>query len=99
MDNGQREEYFKSLRGLRQEDPLSPCLFIMVVEYLAKGVKLQFQHNLDWKFKNDTYTSMNLLSYVDETIIFIKGLDDSLTMMIEFFRHHMIAHMDNTSHW
>ncbi|KAL3537802.1 hypothetical protein ACH5RR_001168 [Cinchona calisaya] len=41
--NGSPTGFFKSSRGVRQGDPLSPSLFIIVAETFVRGLRNQFQ--------------------------------------------------------
>ena len=43
--NGGLLGFFKSSQGMRQRDPLSPALFVLVAEYLGHGI----QHTLALK--------------------------------------------------
>lgn len=68
MINGSPTKEFKMSRGLRQEDPLSPFLFIIVAEALqimmieatSKGVFKGLS------LRNDG-ADLSLLQYVDDT--------------------------------
>lgn len=56
--NGQSHGFFKSSRGLKEGDHLSPTLFIIDVEVLSRGL-----NNL---FKNDNYRGYGLQSGVQK---------------------------------
>ena len=47
--NGERRRYFPSGRGLRQGDPISPYLFIIVMEIFTIMMKKNTQQNGEFK--------------------------------------------------
>lgn len=57
--NGQTNSFFQSYRGLRQSDPLSPNLFIIVAEVLTRGLNNLF---MDKNLKDVRYKSRVLVS-------------------------------------
>ncbi|XP_070034634.1 secreted RxLR effector protein 78-like [Nicotiana tomentosiformis] len=69
--NGQATGYFKTSKGVKQGDPLSPALFILSVKVLSISLNNLF---LDKKFKGfgmPKWTDpLNHLAYADDTIIF-----------------------------
>uniref|UniRef100_A0A803Q992 Reverse transcriptase domain-containing protein n=1 Tax=Cannabis sativa TaxID=3483 RepID=A0A803Q992_CANSA len=73
MMNGRLQGNFKGKKGLRQGDPMSPLLFVLIMEYLTRRLKLEakkktFRHHPMCK-------SLNLISlcFVDDLILFCKG--------------------------
>lgn len=85
MINGQICGYFSSNRGLRQEDPLSPILFIIATEVFSRGL-----NNLHERYNSLGYQSTNdglhisHLSYADDVIIFCNGARQSLKRCMNF---------------
>lgn len=77
--NGTPTTPFKLHRGLRQGDPLSPFLFVLVVEALnlliQKATSLNLWSGIKSCKKGPTLTH---LQYADDTIIFCKPSPDSL---------------------
>lgn len=69
MVNGTPKGYFRSSRGLRQGDPLSPLLFVIVMEAFSKMLEKAVGHSLLMGFVVEQLYVSHLL-FVDETLIF-----------------------------
>ena len=64
--------YFKSFKGVRQGDPVSPFLFNIVVECLCKMVLQAQKNNLVVEFAPDLVEKgVAILQYADDTIFCI----------------------------
>lgn len=85
--NGQTFGFFHSTRGLKQGDPLSPTLFIIAAEVLARNLNHLF---LDQDFKGfgvpKWSPEINHLSYADDTILFYSGHPNSMKKMMKVLR-------------
>ncbi|XP_062075579.1 secreted RxLR effector protein 78-like [Humulus lupulus] len=71
--NGRVQGKFKGEKGLRQGDPLSPLLFVLIMEYLTRRLQLAA---LDTSFRyHPMCKSLNLLSlcFADDSLLFCKG--------------------------
>ena len=70
--NGSLTSFFDSTRGLRQGDPLSPLLFLVIMEVLSRMLRRTKEGGFIWGFqagKTDGQCVSHLL-YADDTIIF-----------------------------
>lgn len=69
--NGSPKGFFRSKRGLKLGDPLSPSLFLMVGEDLSSMLFLALQVGLVRGFKVAQNASViNHLQFLDDTLIF-----------------------------
>lgn len=64
------ERFFKSLRGLRQSDLLSPFLFIMVMEAMSRMISRAENGFLLGFVVGEEGLAISHLQYVDDTMIF-----------------------------
>ncbi|KAL9688615.1 hypothetical protein QQ045_033038 [Rhodiola kirilowii] len=71
--NGCLEGYFSSSRGLRQGDPISPYLFILVMEVLSRILGKVRQSNEFGYHPKCARISLSHLMFADDVIIFSKA--------------------------
>nr|GEY94103.1 reverse transcriptase domain-containing protein [Tanacetum cinerariifolium] len=82
--NGSLHGYFKDKRGLRQGDPLSPYLFMMVMEILTLMLKRRVRDS--YLFTYHRYCSkMELINlcFADDLFLFAHGDPDSASVIME----------------
>ncbi|KAH0773268.1 hypothetical protein KY290_010405 [Solanum tuberosum] len=85
--NGENYGYFKGKRGLRQGDPMSSLLFVLVMEYLSRALQ-KVGELPDFKFHPMCCgTKLNHLIFADDLMLFCKGDLKSIRRMIEVLNH------------
>jgi hypothetical protein len=82
--NGTPEGFFDSSRGIRQGDPLSPLLFVFVMEALSRMLSAGINDGLFEGFKVGNVTVSHLL-FADDTLIFCKDSPDQLAYLRGIF--------------
>jgi len=81
--NGDRQGFFKSGKGLRQGDPLSPSLFVLSSELLSQMLNdLPRRRGYKSFYMNQNGPQVNHLSFADDTILFCNGSKQTLEMFL-----------------
>nr|XP_027101056.1 uncharacterized protein LOC113720378 [Coffea arabica] len=81
--NGEPAGFFKSSRGVRQEDPVSPGLFVLVTEFLGRGLL----HLLDCRpgrFFVSAGTQVPYLAFADDMLVFTRCSEECLSAVKVF---------------
>ncbi|XP_049398963.1 uncharacterized protein LOC125862883 [Solanum stenotomum] len=100
--NGEGYGYFEGKRGLRQGDPVSPLLFVLVMEYLSMLLK-SMSYLPDFKFHPMCKDiRLNHLVFADDLMIFCKGDIKSTARVMEALLHFsattgIVANMEKSS--
>ncbi|PKU71973.1 5'-3' exoribonuclease 2 [Dendrobium catenatum] len=89
--NGRNHNFFKSFQGLRQGDPLSHALFIIIVEYLSMGIEELYKRYLKPFFHTISGLPITHLSFADNFIIFLKGTINNIKVLVNFFLYFKIC--------
>ena len=74
LNNGWSTNFFQTLRGVRQGCPLSPCLFILSAEVLAKAVR----NNVNIKGISVDNNEIKISQYADDTTLILDGSREAL---------------------
>lgn len=89
MMNGTYKGFFKPSRGLRQGDPLSPYLFIIMQEVLSRLLRKSFEERRIGYFSHPVGSPLvSHLFYADDLLVFANGEKRSLHRLINIFYHY-----------
>ncbi|XP_075088344.1 uncharacterized protein LOC142170350 [Nicotiana tabacum] len=82
--NGQAHGFFKSSRGVKQGDPVSPTLFILATEALSWGLNALHTNMYFCGFGMPKWSpKINHLAYADDMIIFSSSDETSLMLIMQ----------------
>lgn len=85
--NGEISGSFRSSRGVRQGDPLSPLLFVLAQQILSLNLKLRITTGQITGFKvGRDEVSISHLLYADDILIFTNGTESSLSQVMTLLR-------------
>jgi hypothetical protein len=77
--NGELGTFFRSYKGLRQGDPLSPLLFNLVADGLAAILQKAAERGvLEGVTPNLVNGGLTHLQYADDTVLFIQNSDSNI---------------------
>ncbi|XP_062099846.1 uncharacterized protein LOC133805699 [Humulus lupulus] len=83
--NGKVQGEFRGRKGLRQGDPISPLLFVLAMEYCTRLLQ---QASMDKGFRfhpKCKHLKIVNLCFVDDLVIFCKGVNSSVQIIRESF--------------
>ena len=80
---GVATKFFSSSRGLRKSFPLSPYLFILVVEGLSRIIKEVVGQNEFQGPLVGNFLSLSHLLFVDDVLLFCYGNERNLKKLLE----------------
>ncbi|XP_056697339.1 uncharacterized protein [Spinacia oleracea] len=86
MFNGSMHGFFKSKRGLRQGDPISPLLFVICMEYLSRLLHKMSDMPLFGFHPRCREIKLTHLCFADDLILCCKGEYPSILLLLKTFK-------------
>ncbi|XP_015084239.1 uncharacterized protein LOC107027648 [Solanum pennellii] len=87
--NGKRYGFFRSTRGLKQGDPLSPALFILGAEVLSRSLNRLHNHpDYQGFIMEKRGPQVNHLSFADDIILFTSGRCKTLKLLMNTLKEY-----------
>ena len=83
--NGELSNVLEAKRGIRQGDPISPLLFVLMMEYLNRiMVKMQRDPNFNHHSQCERL-GITHLSFADDVLLLCRGDEKSIEMILKAF--------------
>ncbi|XP_026455374.1 uncharacterized protein LOC113356446 [Papaver somniferum] len=89
--NGSPEGYFKIVRGLRQGDPLSPLIFLLIEDVLSRNISKLFLEKKMSHMVTRGGISPTHLFFDDDIMMFCKGNLKSLQNLVDLLGRYQVA--------
>ncbi|KAL6570156.1 hypothetical protein OROMI_014670 [Orobanche minor] len=86
--NGQSVGFFKSERGVRQGDPLSPLIFAIAADYFSRSIDNMFEKNPAMFYKIKKKVKITHLGYADDILIFLNASGKNLHIFNNCITHY-----------
>ncbi|XP_058782964.1 uncharacterized protein LOC131657602 [Vicia villosa] len=97
--NGAYTDRMEARRDIRQEDPLSPLLFVITMEYLNRLlVQMQENPNFNHHSKCERLQITNL-TFADDFLLFARGDQGSVELMQQTLHIFLDSTGSNTTSW
>ncbi|XP_062103340.1 uncharacterized protein LOC133814390 [Humulus lupulus] len=89
--NGRVQGNFLGRKGLRQGDPISPLLSVLVMEYFTR-LLIEATQTKDFKYHPSCKKlKLVILCFVDDLVLFCKGADASVQIIKDSFKSFSLA--------
>ena len=80
--NGELAGFFGSSGGLRQGDPISACLFVLIIEALSRLIKQRISLNQEFVYHwRCSKTNLSHLCFVDDIMLFCGNSKESAKLL------------------
>ncbi|XP_042067142.1 uncharacterized protein LOC121810441 [Salvia splendens] len=90
--NGGPAGFFQSSRGLRQEDPLSPSLFVLAADYLSRCLDRLIKGDREMVYRcRKKAPIITHLSYADDIIIFSRAHREAVEKLVGCLDHYIVV--------
>lgn len=55
---------------------------------MLRGIKMHFNRNPNWRYRNETFINVDVVVFADDSLISTKGVVEILKELWEFLKHY-----------